>query len=80
MAKKVTPELARIAASPGHRPTLPDGDALLVRVEEIHVATGYRLPVSVKLGAGRVSDDVKIAVKDGFDLIEPGGEKAGPLN
>ena len=26
--------------------------------------------MSVKLGAGRVSDDVKIAVKDGFDFIE----------
>ena len=36
-------------------------------------ATGYRLPVSVKLGAGRVSDDVKIAVKDGFDFIELDG-------
>ena len=35
--------------------------------------TGYRLPVSVKLGAGRVSDDVKIAVKDGFDFIELDG-------
>ena len=36
-------------------------------------ATGYRLPVSVKLEAGRVSDDVKIAVKDGFDFIELDG-------
>ena len=36
-------------------------------------ATGYRLPVSVKLGAGRVSDDIKIAVKDGFDFIELDG-------
>ena len=36
-------------------------------------ATGYRLPVSVKLGAGRVSDDVKIAVKNGFDFIELDG-------
>jgi glutamate synthase domain-containing protein 2 len=29
--------------------------------------------VSVKLGAGRVRDDIKIAVKDGFDFIELDG-------
>ena len=46
------------------------GDDLLIKVEEMREATGYRLPVSVKLRAGRVSDDVKIAVKDGFDFIE----------
>ena len=36
-------------------------------------ATGYRIPISVKLGAGRVRDDIKIAVKDGFDFIELDG-------
>ena len=38
-------------------------------------AAGYRLPVSVKLGAGRMSDDVKAAVKDGFDFIELDGAR-----
>ena len=61
MAKKVTPELARIRGIPhgidlrsSSRPP-PDilgGDDLLIKVEEMREATGYRLPVSVKLGAG----------------------------
>ena len=81
MAKKVTPELARIRGiphgidlrSPSRHPDILGGDDLLIKVEEMREATGYRLPVSVKLGAGRVSDDVKIAVKDGFDFIELDG-------
>ena len=81
MAKKVTPELARIRGippgidlrSPTRHPDILGGDDLLIMVEEMREATGYRLPVSVKLGAGRVSDDVKIAVKDGFDFIELDG-------
>ena len=81
MAKKVTSELARIRGiphgidlrSPSRHPDILGGDDLLIKVEEMREATGYRLPVSVKLGAGRVSDDVKIAVKDGFDFIELDG-------
>ena len=81
MAKKVTPDLARIRGippgidlrSPSRHPDILGGDDLLIKVEEMREATGYRLPVSVKLGAGRVSDDVKIAVKDGFDFIELDG-------
>ena len=64
MAKKVTPELARIRGiphgidlrSPSRHPDILGGDDLLIKVEEMREATGYRLPVSVKLGAGRVSD------------------------
>ena len=59
--------------SPSRHPDILGGADLLIKVEEMREATGYRLPVSVKLGAGRVSDDVKIAVKDGFDFIELDG-------
>ena len=48
-------------------------DDLVIKIEEFREATGYRLPVSVKLGAGRVRDDIKIAVKDGFDFVELDG-------
>ena len=81
------PELARIRGiphgidlrSPSRPPDILGGDDLLIKVEEMREATGYRLPVSVKLGAGWVSDDVKIAVKDGFDFIELDGERAANL-
>jgi len=81
MAKKVTPELAAIRGiphgidlrSPSRHPDILGADDLVIKVEEFREATGYKLPVSVKLGAGRVRDDVKIAVKDGFDFIELDG-------
>ncbi len=81
MAKKVTPELARIRGippgidlrSPSRHPDILGADDLVIKVQEFREATGYKLPVSVKLGAGRVRDDIKIAVKDGFDFIELDG-------
>ncbi len=81
MAKKVTKELAEIRGipegidlrSPSRHPDILGADDLVIKVEELREATGYRLPVSVKLGAGRIRDDIKIAVKDGFDFIELDG-------
>ncbi|MCH9012840.1 MAG: glutamate synthase, partial [Proteobacteria bacterium] len=73
MAKKVTKELAAIRGipagidlrSPSRHPDILGADDLVIKVEEFREATGYKLPVSVKLGAGRIHDDIKIAVKDG---------------
>ena len=81
MAKKVTKELADIRGipegidlrSPSRHPDILGADDLVIKVEELREATGYRLPVSVKLGAGRVRDDIKIAVKDNFDFVELDG-------
>jgi glutamate synthase domain-containing protein 2 len=81
MAKKVTEELAAIRGipagidlrSPSRHPDILGADDLVIKVEEFREATGYRLPVSVKLGAGRIHDDIKIAVKDGFDFVELDG-------
>ncbi|MFP6645026.1 MAG: glutamate synthase-related protein [Candidatus Latescibacterota bacterium] len=81
MAKKVTPELAAIRGipagidlrSPSRHPDILGADDLVIKVEEFREATGYSKPVSVKLGAGRVSDDIKIAVKDGLDFVELDG-------
>ena len=81
MAKKVTPELAAIRGipagidlrSPSRHPDILGADDLVIKIEELREATGYSKPVSVKLGAGRVRDDIKIAVKDGFDFVELDG-------
>ncbi len=81
MAKKVTKELAEIRGipagidlrSPSRHPDILGADDLVIKVEELREATDYRLPVSVKLGAGRIHDDIKIAVKDGFDFVELDG-------
>ncbi len=81
MAKKVTSEIARIRGipegidlrSPSRHPDVLGADDLVIKVEEFREATGYRVPISIKLGAGRVRDDIKIAYKDGFDFVELDG-------
>lgn len=81
MANKVTKEIARIRGipegidlrSPSRHPDVLGADDLVIKIEEFREATGYRVPVSVKLGAGRVRDDIKIACKDGFDYVSLDG-------
>ena len=77
MAKKVTEDIARLRGipagidlrSPSRHPDVLGADDLVIKVEEFREATGWQKPISVKLGAGRVRDDVKIAYKDGFDYV-----------
>lgn len=77
MAKKVTEDIARLRGipagidlrSPSRHPDVLGADDLVIKVEEFREATAWTKPVSVKLGAGRVRDDIKIAYKDGFDYV-----------
>ncbi|MCP4388474.1 MAG: glutamate synthase, partial [Gammaproteobacteria bacterium] len=81
MAKKVTPELAAIRGipqgidlrSPSRHPDVLGADDLVIKVEEFREATMHRVPLGIKMGAGRVNDDIKIAYKDGFDFVELDG-------
>jgi glutamate synthase domain-containing protein 2 len=77
MAKKVTEDIARLRGipagidlrSPSRHPDVLGADDLVIKVEEFREATSWEKPISVKLGAGRVRDDIKIAYKDGFDYV-----------
>lgn len=81
MAKKVTKALASIRGipegidlrSPSRHPDILGADDLVIKIEELREATGYTKPVSMKMGAGRVRDDIKIAYKDGFDFVQLDG-------
>ena len=81
MAKKVTPELAAIRGipqgidlrSPSRHPDVLGADDLVIKVEEFREATFHKVPLGIKMGAGRVNDDIKIAYKDGFDFVELDG-------
>ena len=85
MAEKLTPEIAAIRGipagmdlrSPSRHPDILGGDDLIMKVEEFREATGGRVPISIKLGAGRIRDDIKIALKDGIDFIELDGLQGG---
>jgi glutamate synthase domain-containing protein 2 len=63
--------------SPSRHPDILGGDDLIMKVEEFREATGGRVPISIKLGAGRIRDDIKIALKDGLDFIELDGLQGG---
>lgn len=81
MSKKVTPEIAAIRGiptgidlrSPSRHPDVLGADDLTIKMDELREAMGHRVPLGIKMGAGRVKDDIKIAYKDGFDFIELDG-------
>src|SRR5712691_11176757 len=55
--------------SPVRHPDFIGPDDLQLKVEELREATEWQVPVYVKMGARRVSDDVKLAVKAGADVL-----------
>jgi glutamate synthase domain-containing protein 2 len=63
--------------SPVRHPDWMGVDDLIIKLEELREATDGRVPVYVKVGAGRVTDDVKLAAKAGADVIFVDGMEAG---
>ncbi|HVL84053.1 MAG TPA: FMN-binding glutamate synthase family protein [Pseudonocardia sp.] len=52
-------------------------DDLRIKIEELREATGWEIPVHVKLGATRVTNDVKLAVAAGADVVVVDGMQGG---
>jgi glutamate synthase domain-containing protein 2 len=52
-------------------------DDLGVKVEQIREATDYEVPIFIKIGAGRVYDDVKLAAKVGVEAVVIDGMEGG---
>jgi methylamine---glutamate N-methyltransferase subunit C len=63
--------------SPVRHPDFIGPDDLQIKIEELREATNWEKPVYVKLGASRVSDDVKLAVKAKADVIVLDGMEGG---
>jgi glutamate synthase domain-containing protein 2 len=55
--------------SPVRHPDFIGPDDLQLKIEEIRESTDWQVPVYVKMGASRVGDDVKLAVKAGADVL-----------
>lgn len=85
MASKVTDELAHIRGipkgidlrSPSRHPDILGADDLVIKIEELREATDWQIPVSLKMGAGHMRHDVKIAVKDMVDIVAMDGIQGG---
>ncbi|MEO1995749.1 MAG: FMN-binding glutamate synthase family protein [Planctomycetaceae bacterium] len=52
-------------------------DDLKIKIEELREITDWEIPIYVKLGATRVRDDVKLAVKAGADVVVLDGMQGG---
>jgi glutamate synthase domain-containing protein 2 len=63
--------------SPVRHPDFIGPDDLQIKIEELREATNWEKPIYVKLGASRVSDDVKLAVKAQADVIVVDGMEGG---
>lgn len=83
MASKITKEIAAFRQLPEgidlhSHPRHGDifgADDLCLKMEELRDVTDGQIPIFIKIAAGRVWDDVKIAVKAGVDgIVIDGGE------
>ena len=85
LGMKVSERVARMRSLPegvDQRATVrhPDflgADDLQVKIEELREATGYRVPILLKVGATRPRYDVAIAAKAGADVIVVDGAEGG---
>ena len=85
LGSKVSPEIARIRElppgvdqrSPARHPDFLGPDDMIIKIEELREATDGRVPIFVKMGATRVFDDVKLAVKCGADVVAIDGMEGG---
>src|SRR5882672_8826432 len=82
----------KISARVAQMRTLPEGidqrsacrhpdwtgpDDLAIKIGELREITDWQVPIYVKMGATRVKDDVKLAVKSGADVIVLDGMQGG---
>ena len=63
--------------SPCRHPDFLGPDDMVLKIEELREATDWQVPVFVKIGASRVFDDVKLAVKAGADAVVIDGMEGG---
>ena len=85
LGMKVSPRVSTMRTLPegvDQRSTIrhPDflgADDMSVKIEELRIATGYRVPIFVKMGATRPRFDVAIAAKAGADVVVVDGAEGG---
>lgn len=85
LGQKVSPRVAAMRTLPpgidqrsaSRHPDWTGPDDLRIKIEELREATGWEKPVYVKVGATRVSHDVKLAVAAGADVVVVDGLQGG---
>jgi len=82
---KVSPRVAEMRTLPEgidqrsacRHPDWTGPDDLAIKIGELREITDWKVPIYIKLGATRVKDDVKLAVKAGADVVVVDGMQGG---
>ena len=85
LGQKITARVAQMRTLPEgidqrsacRHPDWVGPDDLKIKIEELREITDWQVPVYVKMGATRVRDDVKLAVKAGADVVVIDGMQGG---
>ena len=85
LGQKVSPRVAKMRTLPEgidqrsacRHPDWTGPDDLKIKLEELREITDWQIPIYVKLGATRVREDVKLAVKAGADVVVIDGMQGG---
>ena len=85
LGQKVSPRVAKMRTLPEgidqrsacRHPDWTGPDDLKIKLEELREITDWQVPIYVKLGATRVREDVKLAVKAGADVVVIDGMQGG---
>jgi len=85
LGQKISPRVAAMRTLPEgidqrsacRHPDWTGPDDLTIKINELREITDWQLPIYVKLGATRVRDDVKLAVKAGADVVVIDGMQGG---
>jgi methylamine---glutamate N-methyltransferase subunit C len=85
LGQKVSERVARMRTLPpgidqrsaSRHPDWVGPDDLRIKIEELREATNWEKPIYVKFGATRVTNDVKLAVEAGADVVVVDGMEGG---
>lgn len=85
LGQKVSPRVAQMRTLPEgidqrsacRHPDWTGPDDLKIKIEELREITDWKIPVYVKMGATRVREDVKLAIKAGADVVVIDGMQGG---
>ena len=85
LGQKVSPRVAEMRTLPAgidqrsacRHPDWTGPDDLAIKILELREITDWQVPIYVKIGASRVRNDVKLAVKSGADVVVLDGMQGG---
>ncbi|MSR59192.1 MAG: FMN-binding glutamate synthase family protein [Planctomycetaceae bacterium] len=85
LGQKISPRVAAMRTLPAgidqrsacRHPDWTGPDDLAIKLRELREITDWQLPIYIKMGATRVREDVKLAVKAGADVVVIDGMQGG---